>query len=457
MRCICLIALVASAPLAAQEPLKRIVVGSGASQEKPQLIWDAVLAAKPELAVLLGNSVFLDSDNPAVLKAKYAQFGSEPGFTKLRSTCPVVATWDDHDYGAIQGGAEFPSKEASQKLFLEFFQEPKFSPRWKRPGVYDARVFGPPEKRVQVILLDGRTFRSPLKKSGPAIAPNTDAGATLLGDAQWKWLAEELRKPAELRLIGSAIPVIADEPAGEKWANFPAERERLYKLLRDTKAAGVVLLSGNRLTAELSVTDAGLGYPLYELTASGLNMGNQFWHPPEKAAHRIAALAQGDNFGVIAIDWARKSPRVELQIRDVEGDIIAKQKIDIATLKPGTISPSAAQPVVAGPKTAGAISPIDAAAKVGQSVTVELLVAASGKARDNSRVFLNSAARDSKENFTVVLDMKKVSEKLAAAGIKDPAAHYKGKTILVTGVVSTFRDAPQIVVEDVGQIHVVEK
>ena len=56
--------------------------------------------------------------------------------------------------------------------------------------------------------------------------------------------------------------------------NFPHERERLYKLLRDTRAGGVVLLSGDRHLAELSVTDAGLGYPLFDLTSSGLNQGS---------------------------------------------------------------------------------------------------------------------------------------------------------------------------------------
>lgn len=453
-----ILAFAVAAPLHAQTAPRTIVVGSGASQEKPQPIWDAVLAAKPDLALLLGNGVFLDNDNPDVLKAKYAQAAAVPGLLKLRAACPVVATWDDHDYGAIQGGADFRGKDASQRLFLDFHQEPKDSPRRQSPGVYVSQTFGPAGRRVQVILLDARSFRSPLKKAGNAIAPNTDKDATLLGEVQWAWLDNVLRQPAELRLIGSAIPVLADEPTGEKWASFPAERDRLIKLLRSTKAAGVVLLSGNRLTAELSQADVGLGYPLCELTASGLNMGNRFWHPPTTTAHRVAALTRGDNFGVVAIDWERTPPRIELQIRDVEGDIVAKHKLDLTQLTPGAIpTPNGRAETAAKPTTPGAITGAEAAGKVGEKVTVEMLVIASGKTRDNSRVFLNSAPRDSKENFTVVLDMKKVGEALTTAGVTDPAAHYKGKTILVTGTVATFRDAPQIVVEDVGQIKVLEK
>ena len=37
--------------------------------------------------------------------------------------------------------------------------------------------------------------------------------------------------------------------------NFPHERAKLYKLIRDTKAAGVVFLSGDRHLAELSMME----------------------------------------------------------------------------------------------------------------------------------------------------------------------------------------------------------
>src|SRR5262249_8359183 len=178
------------------------------------------------------------------------QLAAVPGWQKLKQTCPVYATWDDHDYGENDAGAEYPRKVESQKLFLDFFGEPADSPRRKREGVYDARVFGPADQRVQVILLDTRYFRGPLKKKaksapseGPYV-PNTDKTSTMLGEAQWKWLEEQLRVPARVRLLVSSIQVVAEDHGHEKWANLPHERERLFKLLKDTRAAGVVLLSG---------------------------------------------------------------------------------------------------------------------------------------------------------------------------------------------------------------------
>src|SRR5262245_28721475 len=253
-------------------PISRIAFGSCASQEKPQPIWEAIVAARPELFLFLGNNIYGDTDNTEILKQKYAQLGAVPGFQKLIKTCPILATWDSHDYGVDDAGAEFRSKAASQRVFLDFFNEPAESPRRKREGVYSAMTIGPPGRRTQVILLDTRYFRSPLKKSDSAYVPNSDPGATILGEAQWQWLAEQLQQPAELRLIGSPIQFVAEDHPFEKWSNFPAERARMLKLLRETKANGVVFLSGDRHLAELSQMESGLGYPLFDLTSSGLNI-----------------------------------------------------------------------------------------------------------------------------------------------------------------------------------------
>ena len=104
--------------------------------------------------------------------------------------------------------------------------------------------------------------------------PNADPAATVLGEAQWRWLAEQLKVPAELRLIGSGVQVVPDEHGSETWGNFPHERKRLFKLIRDTGTGGVVFLSGDRHLAEISKLPAGhpdgVGYPVYDVCSSSL-------------------------------------------------------------------------------------------------------------------------------------------------------------------------------------------
>src|SRR5262245_30701589 len=455
-RCACLalwtifFGALAGAPGAeAKVPLSRIAFGSCANQEKPQPIWERVLAAKPELFLFVGDNIYADTEDMREMRAKYAKLGAEAGYRKLLKACPVLATWDDHDYGANDAGAEYPKKRESQVAFLDFFGVPKDSPRRKQEGVYHSAVFGPPGKRVQVILLDTRYFRSPLKKNpkaprdlGPYV-PNTDKGATILGPAQWKWLEARLKEPAELRLLCSSIQVVAEDHGFEKWMNFPKERERLFQLLRDTKAAGVVVLSGDRHLAELSQMDVGLGYSLYDLTSSGLNQANTRWRPLEKNRHRVATMNRGNNFGLVTVDWSKADPLLSLQIRDEDGDVRIQHKLPLSRLRPGKKG-------AAGPDLAA-----EANKHVGKGWTAEMVVRSVGKDRAGTRVFLNSEDDfRSERNFTVVLDLKALAADLKKAKIDAPDKHFAGKKVRVTGTVSSFREAPQIVVKELKQIRI---
>ena len=208
-RCVGLVTLVAVSlcglPARAEESLlTTIAFGSCAKQDQPQPIWQAVVATGPQLFVFLGDNIYGDTQDMDLLRRKWNQLADQPGLQALRKTCRVIGTWDDHDYGADDAGAEYPRKRESQQLFLDFLQVPPNDPRRTREGVYSSQVFGPVGQRVQVILLDARYHRSPQKKgfqpSEPGegfrgkYLPNTDPGVTVLGETQWAWLAEQLRR-----------------------------------------------------------------------------------------------------------------------------------------------------------------------------------------------------------------------------------------------------------------------
>jgi alkaline phosphatase D len=161
--CILPVWLIAFAAAAKEpQPISRIAFGSCVQQGRPQPIWEAINEQKPQLFLFLGDNIYADTLDIDVLKAKYAQLGREPGYIKLRQACPILATWDDHDYGKDDAGAEYPKKKESQQVFLDFFGDPPDGLRRKREGVYGAYIFGPEHKRVQILLLDTRYFRSPL-------------------------------------------------------------------------------------------------------------------------------------------------------------------------------------------------------------------------------------------------------------------------------------------------------
>jgi alkaline phosphatase D len=335
-----LLALFLSLPVAAGPVPERIAFGSCLRQDEPQPIWATIRRTAPDLMLLLGDNVYADTTDPDAMRAAYAKLGANSGFRALRRATRLLATWDDHDYGRNDAGRGFPAKAAAQAAFLDFFEAGPEDPRRQRPGVYQARIFGPPGKRVQVILLDTRYFRSPLKRAslpkrlaGRKYQPQPKPTATMLGAAQWRWLGKQLRKPAEVRLLASSIQVIPTQHGWEKWANLPRERQRLLDLIRETGAGGVVLLSGDRHLGEISRLPAGKGpgYPLYEVTASGLNSAGA----GEGEANRFRVTADNlrvDHFGLIRIDWAQET--LHLELRDVAGESRQTVRVPLAKLQP---------------------------------------------------------------------------------------------------------------------------
>jgi len=321
------VALILLAACGASEPpvgtegepaaISRIAFGSCAFQWVEQPIFRTIVAAEPGLYLSLGDAIYGDFDGektydvtPQSLRREWGKLAASPDWQHLTANVPIVATWDNHDYGHHSAGAEFPLKAESQQIFLDFFGEAEDSERRRSPGVHDAEVLGPEGRRVQVILLDTRTFKGPprlaerLAGTGGSLgkyAPNDDPEVTLLGDVQWAWLEEQLRVPAEVRLIASSGQVVADEKGMDEWGNYPLERRRLLDLIEKTDAAGVILLSGNVHFAELSRTDDG-PYPLYDFTSSGLTHINAEY-PKAPNRFRVAGPYVDLNFGLLEIDW----------------------------------------------------------------------------------------------------------------------------------------------------------
>jgi Phosphodiesterase/alkaline phosphatase D len=319
--------------------IDRLAFGSCADQRLPQPIWGPILAFRPQLFLMLGDNVYGDVSSGAMteLIAAYQALAAQPGFASLRASVPILPIWDDHDYGVNDGGGDFPYRQAAAAQFRAFWRVPADSPRGSRDGLYDAATFGPPGERLQIILLDTRSFRSPLRPTderGVAgkerYLPDPDPAKTMLGDEQWRWLAERLREPADLRLLVSSIQVVPDVHGWERWGNLPLERDRLFALIRETGAVGVVVLSGDRHFGAIYRREADVPYPLYEITSSSLNR-------PFRDAREADPQTEGDiftaeNFGTVEVDWTTR--QVLLGLRDVAGEPVRSLRIGLDELAP---------------------------------------------------------------------------------------------------------------------------
>ena len=321
-----------------QKPLQRIGFGSCIKQQNPAPLLSNVLDYQPELFLFMGDNIYGDTEDMAVLKAKYQALGAKPEFKQLVERSLVLATWDDHDYGLNDGGAGFVKRDASQQVFSEFWRDVPDSPRRERPGVYDAHIFGPESKRVQVILLDTRFFRSNLKtgerRVGGPYYPDSDPKLTMLGNEQWQWLEKQLLQQAQIRIVVSSIQFAPTAAGQETWANLPAEKQRFLDLIGRTQASGLIIVSGDRHWSEFSRITDGLSYPLYDFTSSSINQLHSRGTPTENRHRLLEKTYHLENFGTIDIDWNQKDPVIKVGIVDLQGKTQLSHSVQLSELQP---------------------------------------------------------------------------------------------------------------------------
>lgn len=291
----------------------RIGVGSCSNQNAPLPVLSHALSRSIQAFIMAGDNVYIDSYDPNKIKADYNSFlTNRIEFQKLRASVPIIATWDDHDYACCDEDKDNPIKVQSQKLFLDFYDEPLNTPRRNQEGIFTSYHIGPDGKKLQIIVLDTRYFLDDKRKNNgcgqhdycPWAGPG-DATKTILGNSQWTWLKSELQKPADLRLIVSSIQFSSGYTGWEGWSLFPYEQRKMQSLIKETRADHVFFISGDIHYADVSRLPAEFGdvYPLYDFTASALN---QSW-PPENNRNRVDNKSYRDpNVGIIEINWAKE-------------------------------------------------------------------------------------------------------------------------------------------------------
>ena len=321
----------------AERRIERIAVGGCLLDPAGGLALGDIDKLDPDLMLWIGDNVYADRmavlGDLAGMRGLYQRLGENERFQRLAADTTFMATWDDHDYGRNDAGVEWVFKDGAQREFLRFWGEGEDDPRARQAGVYSARTFGSGDQTLQVILLDNRYHRDPY---------GDDPERTILGDEQWAWLRERLLEPATIRIIGSGIQVVNDydPPNGdqwESWGDMPAERERLYALVRELGVTGTFIVSGDMHHGELSrLPDdaAGFGYPTYDLTGAGLD---QFETEELPNPARIGTVLNTDRkFGFITIDWT-EDPTIRLQLHDgISGAIHVEQVVRLSELAPRT-------------------------------------------------------------------------------------------------------------------------
>jgi len=288
----------------------KIGLGSCLDQDYPQPIWQSIEKEDLSYFIFLGDNVYGDTRYGSLRKMKSAYDKQKKILPDFLNDISIFSIWDDHDFGINDGGADYRFKRRAQELYLDFWEITKDDDRSNREGIYfsENKVFF--DKKFKFIFLDTRFFRSKLKGKKSNYIENIEPDATILGNAQWTWLENELKSDFDFLFIFSSIQIIAKDHRFEKWSNFPNERAKLFKLLEQFNDK-TILFSGDRHRAGIYGKNG-----IIEVTSSSMNKpGSSF---TETDSYLIGKTYPQENYGVIEI----LENTIRIKIKDIKGNTL---------------------------------------------------------------------------------------------------------------------------------------
>lgn len=301
--------------VASDRPLTRFAFGSCNYSTLDQSHWGVIARQAPELWIWLGDNIYGDGLNMRQRRRRYAALRNDHHYAAFRTQTPIIGVWDDHDYASDNQDGSFADKLESKAQLMEFLDIAPETGVSEHSGIYQSYVYGPVGQRTKVVLLDLRYNQDRQRSS-----------RILLGEEQWGWLGAELAADDfELLIVGSSLSV-SSEAVGwglEGWRAFPGEHQRLMELLASL-ACPIVVLSGDRHQADAARFEVGGGRSVHEFMASGLTHAQKTPIPNKR---RISKLVGEKNYGLVDIAWEGSSPRVRLQIRSPQSNLVLEEVV----------------------------------------------------------------------------------------------------------------------------------
>jgi len=305
----------------------------------PHNVFEIISELSPTFVALLGDQMYADFDGDinagpaasvlAALRAKYNRNFDEY-FQTMSSHIPVVAIWDDHDYGQDNSDSTYGYKTETKKVFKESF--PTYPFRVEDGGLYYEFTIA----EVDIFVLDARWYRSPMQDSDIE-------GKTMLGEEQLLWLLNGLKQStAPFKLVFSSVSLNdygGDTSSGrlgfDSWMGYKFERNRVFSFIEENQIQGVLVFSGDQHYPSahilnwqaplnsISQTDTSIVYSLSDLGSAVFDFSASPLHYTRATGHRLLAENQENplySFEVFRAKWGNPgSPAADKSLTSVYG------------------------------------------------------------------------------------------------------------------------------------------
>ena len=259
-------------------------------------------ADEPDLVVFLGDFIYggqagnaetrvrshptAEARDLPTYRLRYAWYRQDEDLQAAQACAPWAVIWDDHElannYAANQPSGGQPSASFSARRAAAYQAWWENQPvRLPRPdgvgGIERELSWG---RLAHLILLDGRSFRSPQACEGQvgAACPGLEADdRTMLGQHQEAWLHERFAAAADdavtwtvlgnqTTMANLTFPLaLLPSTLYDQWDGYPAARRRLLNAAREAGVANLVTLTGTlhaSVAADLKLGDDVIGSEL---------------------------------------------------------------------------------------------------------------------------------------------------------------------------------------------------
>lgn len=258
-------------------------------------VWQSLITQSPDYIFFVGDSVYADMisqietepADPKQLWTRFVQTRNKLQIYKEKRLIPILAIWDDHDFGINNGNRHYSYVTESQENFLSFFaQGSQLDSIERGPGL--AFKFSAFKKNFY--FLDGRSFRSEDKEVDP----------TMFGSAQEQWLFSHLQNDKTPSWLINGSQWFGGYLEKESYEyTMPLSFKRFLVNLKSTNVP-VQFISGDVHFSEIMEIESEiLGYPTLEITSSSIHsLTFPGWHYTKRNPRRVEATS-AHNFNVI--------------------------------------------------------------------------------------------------------------------------------------------------------------
>lgn len=253
---------------------------------------------------------------------------AQPVLQNFLKAMPHFAIWDDHDYGPNDIGKSYILKDASRRVFSNYFCNTSYGENGQ--GIYSMITYGD----VEVFMTDDRWWRSEDRiKDSVDGKPNPEK--RMLGKEQMDWLKNSLlHSLATFKIVAVGSQVLNPVSPFDKWWDFPAEYDELMHFIKEYKIRGVVFLTGDRHHSEIIKVDRPGHYPLYDVTVSALTSNGYPFSAVEKNnPYRVIGFDQKQNYARFSFSGKLGERKMTVQYLGVKGETLGEWSVNEKDLR----------------------------------------------------------------------------------------------------------------------------